>query len=53
VVYNIVAAGDGADVVLTLCDGEVIYRDGTWPTIDVERAKAECAASAARIIAEL
>ena len=53
VVYNIVYAGDGADVVLTMCDGEVIYRDGAWPTIDVERAKAECAARAARIIAEL
>ena len=53
VVYNIVYAGDGAEVVLTMCDGEVIYRDGAWPTIDVERAKAECAARAARIIAEL
>ena len=52
-VYNIVYAGDGSDVVLTMCDGEVIYRDGEWPTIDVERAKAECATRTARIISEL
>ena len=25
-VYNLVYAGDGADVVLTMCDGRVIYR---------------------------
>lgn len=31
-VYNVVYAGDGADVVLTMCDGEVIYRAGEWPT---------------------
>ena len=52
-VYNVVYAGDGADVVLTMCDGEVIYRAGEWPTIDVERAKAECVARTARIISEL
>ena len=52
-VYNLVYAGDGADVVLTMCDGEVIYRAGEWPTIDVERAKAECVARTARIISEL
>ncbi len=60
-VYNLVYAGDGSDVVLTLCDGQVIYRadghsagsEGQWPTIDLERAKAECAARTARIIGEL
>lgn len=54
--YNLVYAGDGADVVLTMCDGRVIYRAAPaaeWPTIDVERAKAECAARTARIISEL
>ena len=88
-VYNLVYAGDGADVVLTMCDGEVIYRaisaaasadapgaasagvpgatsagtargciqhavtNAEWPTIDIERAKAECATRTARIISEL
>ncbi len=36
-----------------MCDGEVVYRDGAWPTIDVERAKAEVAARTRRIISEL
>ena len=44
-----------------LCDGQVIYRadghsagsGGQWPTIDLERAKAECAARTAHIIGEL
>ena len=51
--YNVLFAGDGSDVVLTMCDGQVVYRDGAWPTIDVERAKAEVAARARRIISEL
>ena len=50
---NLVFAGHGSDVVLTLCDGEVIYRDGAWPTIDVKRASAEVRAAAKRIISEL
>ena len=51
--YNVVFAGDGSDVVLTLCDGQVVYEDGSWPGIDLERVKAEVAARAERIISEL
>ncbi len=51
--YNVVFAGDGSDVVLTLCDGEVVYEDGAWPTLDLEKAKAEASARAKRIISEL
>ena len=50
---NVVYAGHGSDVVLTLCDGRVIYRDGEWPTIDLEKAKAEVCERTARIQAEL
>ncbi|HIS40195.1 MAG TPA: amidohydrolase [Candidatus Aphodovivens avistercoris] len=50
---NVVYAGHGADVVLTMCDGRVIYRDGVWPGVDVERAKAEVAQRTQRIISEL
>ena len=50
---NLVYSGHGGDVCLTLCDGCVVYRDGAWPTIDVERAKAEVASRTVRIIAEL
>ena len=51
--YNVVFSGDGSDVVLTMCDGEVIYRNGAYANIDVERAKAEATARAQRIISEL
>lgn len=50
---NVVYAGHGSDVVLTMCDGKVVYRDGVWPGIDIERAKAECTERTQRIIAEL
>ena len=50
---NIVYSGSGSDVVLTMCDGAVVYRDGVWPLIDVEAAKAQVAARAQRIIAEV
>ncbi len=49
---NVVFAGSGSDVALTMCDGTVVYRDGAWPTIDVERAIAEVNARAERIISE-
>ncbi len=51
--YNVVFAGDGSDVVLTMCDGKVAYREGAWPSIDLDRVKAEVSARAKRIIAEL
>ena len=52
-VCNVVFAGSGSDVVLTMCDGKVIYRDGEYAGIDIERAKAEVTARAQRIISEL
>ncbi len=50
---NLVYSSTGAEVVLTMCDGVVVYRDGEWPTIDVERAKAGTQAATERIRAEL
>lgn len=50
---NVVYAGHGSDVVLTLCDGRVVYREGTWPTIDIETTKAEVAERTIRIQKEL
>ena len=38
---NVVYAAQGADVKLTMVDGEVLYRDGAYTTIDIERVKAE------------
>ena len=50
---NVVYAGHGADVCLTMCDGVVVYREGEWPTLDIERAKTEVEARTKRIIGEL
>ena len=38
---NVVYAAQGADVRLTMVDGDVLYRDGEFKTIDIEKAKAE------------
>ncbi len=57
-IYNAVYAGDGSDVVLTMCDGRVVY-DGNatdkarFPGIDLERTKSEVEKRAQRIISEL
>jgi len=50
---NIVYAGHGSDVVLTMCDGRVVYRDGVWPGLDIDNVKAEVAARTVRIQQEL
>lgn len=52
-IYNTVFSGDGSDVVLTMCDGEVVYEQGEWHGIDIEKVKAEVSARAKRIISEL
>lgn len=51
--YNVVFAGDGSDVVLTMCDGEVVFEQGIWNGIDIEKVKFEVASRAKRIISEL
>lgn len=48
-----VYAGHGSDVVLTMVDGRVLYRDGVWPTVDVEEAVARVEAAKSRILSEL
>lgn len=50
---NVVYAGHGSDVVLTMVDGSVRYEDGEWAGVDVERATFECSDSVKRIIEEL
>lgn len=57
-IYNVIYAGDGSDVELTLCDGEVVFDKGAapesrFPGIDIERVKAEVSERAQRIISEL
>lgn len=57
-IYNVVYAGDGSDVVLTICDGEVVFDanapfDSRFAGIDIDRVKAEVSQRAKRIISEL
>lgn len=52
-IYNVVFSGDGSNVVLTMCDGNVIFEQGVWQGIDLEKVKAEVATRTSRIIAEL
>jgi 5-methylthioadenosine/S-adenosylhomocysteine deaminase len=50
---NLVYAASGSDVTLTMIDGKVVYDDGTWPTIDIERVKAEAGRATRRILGAL
>lgn len=50
---NLAYAASGSDVMMTLCDGRVLYREGEYPTIDLERAAYEVERSRARIVAAL
>ena len=40
-VSNLVYAAHGCDVVMNMCRGKVIYRNGDFLTIDIERVKRE------------
>lgn len=51
--YNLVFAGNGSDVVLTMCDGAILYEEGQWPTLDLEKITSEVAIRTKRIISEL
>ena len=49
---DIVYAAKGTDVCLTMADGRVLYRDGEYLTIDIERARHDAAAAASAIAAQ-
>ena len=50
---NVVYAANGSDVVLTMVDGRVLYRDGEYLTIDIERAMFETQAARDSIVSRL
>jgi 5-methylthioadenosine/S-adenosylhomocysteine deaminase len=50
---NVVYSGHGSDVVLTMCDGRVVYEDGAWPTIDIEEAAERASERTKRIQSQL
>lgn len=52
-VNNLIYAAQGSDVVMTLSDGVVVYDNGEFPTIDIEKAKFNLNNSFNRILGEL
>ncbi len=50
---NLVYSASGSDVVLTMVDGRVLYREGEFPSIDMERAEWQVERSNQRILKEL
>lgn len=52
-VNNLVFSAQGTDVCLTMVDGRVLYRDGLYTTLDVERVAAKAEESVKKILAQL
>lgn len=50
---NVLYSANGADVVLTMCDGAVLYQDGSYTTIDIEKTKAEVVRCVGEVLAAL
>jgi len=53
ILTNIVYSASGSDIIMTMVDGKVLYKDGEYKTIDVEKTIYEAEKSKARILAEL
>ena len=50
---NLVYSASGSDVVMTMVDGRVLYEDGEYATIDIEKAKADVTSETEKILAQL
>lgn len=50
---NLIYSASGNDIVLTMVDGRVLYRDGIFTTIDIERVVYECDARLQRILGQI
>ena len=49
----LVYAAQSSDVCLTMCDGEILYQDGVYTTLDIERISYEARRAAQRIAKEI
>jgi 5-methylthioadenosine/S-adenosylhomocysteine deaminase len=49
---NLLYSSEGADVVLTMVDGETLYKNGEYLTLDIEKVKYNAKKSAYRIAGE-
>ena len=50
---NVVYAASPGDVCLTMVDGRVLYQNGEYRTLDIERVKFEAARAARGVLARL
>ena len=50
---NIVYSASGSDVVMTICDGRVLYENGEYKTIDIEKTLFEAGRMTKSILAQL
>lgn len=50
---NIVYSASGSDIVLTMVDGKVLYKDGEYLTLDIEKVIFETEKATDRILGEL
>jgi len=50
---NIVYAASGSDISLTVCDGQIVYKDGEYLTLDIERILFETDKATKKILAKL
>jgi len=50
---NLIYSASGSDVVLTMVDGRVLYRDGGYPSLDMEKLRFGLDRSCRRILGEL
>lgn len=50
---NLVYSAQGSDVVLTMVDGTVLYQDGEYPTLDIEKIKYDAVQSTKEILQRL
>ncbi|WP_302327848.1 amidohydrolase [Enterocloster lavalensis] len=53
VAANLVYSAQASDVYMTVIDGNTVYKDGQFPTIDCERVKYECVKRVNRICGRL
>lgn len=50
---NLIYSSLGSDVCLTMCDGQVLYQDGEFKTIDIEETKAKLIEATNKILEKL
>jgi 5-methylthioadenosine/S-adenosylhomocysteine deaminase len=52
-VNNVVYSACGGDIIFTMADGEVLYRDGEYKTLDIEKVTAEAEKAKLNILKQL